>query len=449
MTHALRFITLFLLVFTIASSVSAQERTIIRDVEIEKTIKSWLEPLLEVAGMGPESVNIVLVQSDQLNAFVAGGANIFIYTGLIEKTDNPGELVGVLAHELGHISGGHLIGQRDALKRASYESILGTVLGIGAAILTGDGRAATAITLGAQGMATSNLLSHSRVNESAADQAGIRFMEAAKMNPTGLMTFFEKLEDQELRPVEQQDEYVRTHPLTQNRILTIEERVKQSAYANATWPTEWKQQHARMLAKLKGYIHPERIVWDYNDRDQSFEANYARAIAAYRTNKVEEALKRVNALIEQEPDNPYLYELKGQMLVDFGRVEEALPALQHAVREVPESGLFRTALGHALLNTTQSDKNMREAIQHLEFAQQQEPRSTRIHRLLATAYGRKGDDLMAKINLAEEAALQSKFAYAHNLAQTVHSQASPGSTAALRAYDLLADLKVVETRRKK
>lgn len=431
------------------SFASAQGRSIIRDVEIEKTIKEWLAPLLEVADLGEQSVNIILVQSDQINAFVAGGANIFIYTGLIEKTESPGELIGVLAHELGHISGGHLIGQRGALERASYESMLGIVLGIGAAILTGDGRAASAISIGAQSLATSNFLAHSRINESAADQAGIRFMEAAKMNPEGLITFFEKLEDQELLPASQQDEYVRTHPLTQNRIATITRRVDTSAYKGTPWPESWTEQHARMRAKLSGYINPEHVAWTYHDTDQSFAANYARAIAAYRTNKVQDALKRTDALIAQEPSNPYLQELKGQMLVEFGRVYEAIPYIQKAVAQVPESGLFHTALGHALLNVSQSDTTLKDAITHLEIAQKQEPRSTRIHRLLATAYGRKGDDMMAKINLAEEATLQRKYTYARNLAQIVHNQSPEGSPARRRAYHLLADLKVAEDSRKK
>jgi predicted Zn-dependent protease len=435
--------TIFILLFAITPALAQQgDRVIIRDTEIETTLKEWAEPLLKAAKLSPDSVNIVLVQSPQINAFVAGGANIFIYTGLIQATDNPGELIGVMAHEIGHIEGGHLIGQRQAIRRASYESILGTVLGIGAAILTGDGRAASAISLGTQGIAANNFFSHSRVNESSADQAGLKYMQAAGLNPAGLASFFEKLADQELLPASQQQEYVRTHPLTQNRITSIETSIKESPFYGKEFPTKWVEDHARMKAKLVGFVTPERVAWDYSDRDTSFAADYARAIAAYRQNKPDEAVAAVDALLLKEPENPYLHELRGQILVDYGRVKESLPSLQRAVDLLPNAGLLRVMLSHAILETSTGDADLKRVISGLELAQQSEPRSSRIYRLLATAYGRLGDELMAKINLAEEAVLQGKDPYAQNLVETVIKEAPAGSRAALQAQDILAYLEI-------
>ena len=439
-----------ILCFALVPPVGAQgqKRIIIRDVEIENTLKEWAAPLLEAADLAPDSVNIVLVQSPQINAFVAGGATIFIYTGLIQATDHPGELIGVIAHEIGHIEGGHLIGQRQAVKRASYESILATVLGLGAAILTGDGRAASAISLGGQGLAARRFLSHSRVNESAADQAAVKYLETAEMNPEGLASFFEKLSNQELLPTHQQDEYVRTHPLTQNRIASVERSIEGSAYLNQPWQAQWVEAHARMKAKLAGFIDPGRVAWDYEDRDHSFAAAYARAIAAYRLNKPDEALQRIDALLTGEPDNPYLHELRGQVLVDYGRVEEALPSLQRAVDLLPQAGLLRVMLSHALLETAREPGDLQHVTKHLEFARQSEPRMTRIYRLLATAYGRLGNDAMAKVNLGEEAILQRKYKYARDLANTVLEQTQPSSRAALRAQDMLAYLDIKDTQSK-
>ena len=178
--------TLFILFCATWSHAYAQSSPIIiRDTEIENPRETWLAPLLDAAGLGPNSDNLVVVQSPDVNAFVAGGANIFIYTGLIEKTETPEELIGVMAHELGHITGGHLIRSRDAYQRASYESILGTVLGIGAAVLSGNGGAANAIISGTQSVAARRFLAHSRINESSADQAALGFMENAGINPEG------------------------------------------------------------------------------------------------------------------------------------------------------------------------------------------------------------------------------------------------------------------------
>ncbi len=441
--------TVALLILSILGSTFAQAQgrpniNIIRDTEIENTLKEWMAPLLEAAGMGPKSVNLILVQSPQLNAFVAGGSNIFIYTGLIEKTKGPGELIGVMAHELGHISGGHLIATRAALERASYEAILGTVIGLGAAILGGNGEVGQAIVYGSQGLAGQRFLAHSRVHESSADQAALRYMESASMNPTGLVEFFRTLENEELLPVSQQSEYFRTHPLTRNRIDALDERVAQSPHNQKTFPEHWIRQHERMKAKLMGFINPERVVWTNNDRDNSLPARYAKGIAAYRTNHFDEAITYINGLIENEPENPYFLELKGQMLVDFGKIKEALPYYKKAVSIAPDAGLIRIAFAHALIESNQGDETLTQAIKQLEQALQTERRSSRARRLLATAHGRLGHEVDAKINLAEEAVLQGRYDYARSQAQFAVEKSEQGSRQWLQAKDILIHLDTVD-----
>ncbi len=411
--------------------------SIIRDTEIENTLREWLSPLLTAAGIGEKNVNIILVQSPDLNAFVAGGANIFVYTGLIDRTENPGELIGVLAHELGHIAGGHLIATRDAIERASYESILGAVLGIGAALATGNGGAASAVIAGSSSVAQRRFLAHSRVHESSADQAALRFMSDAHLSPKGLVSFFRKLESEELLPSSQQSEYIRTHPLTRNRIDAVETKAAESPYYDTAFPDRWVEQHARMKAKLAGFIKPQQVLWIYNEGDDSIPARYAYAIADYRGNNISKALERIDALLEREPDNPYFLELKGQMLVEFGRVGEALSSYEKSVALAPNAGLIRIAYGHALIESGGGEEDLRKAVDNLERALQQEPRSPRARRLLATAYGRLGDDVQAQLNLAEEAILQREIPYAKSRAEFVVQNAKEGSREWLQAKDLL------------
>ena len=434
--------------FVYHQSSQAQNRkaaSVIRDSEIESYFKEWSAPLLKAAQIPDGGINVILVQSNEVNAFVAGGANVFFYTGLIEKTDGPGELMGVFAHELGHIAGGHLISMRDAFERASYESILGTVVGIGAAVLSGNGGAAGAIISGSQNVATRNFLSHSRVNESAADQAALSYFEAAKYNPDGLVSFLEKLQDQELLPSSRQAEYVRTHPLTRNRVVAIKRRARKSPYVDAAFPAEWLDQHARMRAKLIGFISPGRVAWEYDDRDTTIPAEYARAIAAYRENRIDDALSKIDALIDKEPENPYFHELKGQMLVEFSRIEEGLAPYREAIRLKPREALFRIAYAHALIeSSTDNDARLREAIKQLERAQKRERRSGRVHRLLATAYGRLGQENLAKVHLAEEAVLQRRIPYAKQLAQTVVSNEEPQTVTWIKARDLLDYIKTLK-----
>ncbi len=435
----------------LAGPVAAQKGNapiIIRDTEIENTLKEWARPLFKAANIDPNGIDIVLIQSPQINAFVAGGANIFIYTGLIEKTKNPEELIGVMAHELGHIEGGHLIATRRAFERASYESIVGTVVGIGAAILSGQGEAASAIISGSQNIAGRRFLSHTRVNESAADQAALRYMQQGEINPAGLVSFFRVLESQELLPTDQQTEYMRTHPLTRNRIDAVENSAKSSPYYGQATPQKWQDDHARIKAKLMGFINPAAVPWTYDDRDHSIVARYARAIAAYKTNKVDESLTLMDELLADEPDNPYFLELKAQMLVDYGRLEPAIPLYRRSVSLLDKNtGLIRTSLGHALLESG-DDSNVDEAITVLKAALVDEQRSPRIHRLLATAYGRKGDEIDAKLNLAEEAVLQGRYDYAKAQAEFVVENASAGSREAIQAQDIVSYIEQVDTKQK-
>ncbi len=412
---------------------------VIRDTEIEQTLKEWMKPLLDAANMGEDSVNLILVNSPQVNAFVAGGANIFIYSGLIMKTENPGEVIGVLAHELGHITGGHLVTTRDALERASYESILGMVLGVGAAIATGDARAAAALSSAGSHVAGRRFLAFSRVNESSADQAALSFLNQAGINGTGLTSFLKKLEDEELLPASQQSEYIRTHPITRNRIEALENRIEQSDFSGQNYKPEWIKAHNRIKAKLIAFIAPEQVSWMFDDRNQSVEANYARTIAAYRLNQEQKALDLIDTLIKAEPNNPYFHELKGQMLVDFTRVRDALPSYKKAVSLDQDAALIRTAYAHALIESAGSNKQQyNQAIEHLKFSLQEEPRSARAHRLIATAYGRTDREALAKLHLAEEALLLRKIPYAKRQAEAALLGLEENSRDWIKARDILS-----------
>lgn len=411
---------------------------IVRDTEIENILTAWMLPLLQAAGIDQNNFHIILVQDPQINAFVAGGSNIFLYTGLIQKTKNPGELLGVMAHELGHIAGGHLIATRSAYERASYESIVGMVLGIGAAALSGDGAAASAIMHGSQSMAQGRFLSHSRTQESSADQAALRFLDQAGYNPDGLVSFFGTVESEELLPVEQQSEYMRTHPLTRNRMDAVRGGAMKSAYHGQVWPPQMQDDYDRIKAKLLGFISPSSVVWTYNDRDDSTPAVYAKSIAAYRTNKIEPALSLMDVLLKREPDNPYFLELKGQMLMEFGRVAESVPFYRRAAALAPNPALIQIALARALLEMPHRDFLAREAVKNLVLAEKTEPRSPQLHRLLATAYGKMGDEPNAKLHLAEEAVLQGRYDYARTQAQYALENAPEEGSVRVQARDLLS-----------
>jgi predicted Zn-dependent protease len=316
--------------------------------------------------------------------------------------------------------------------------MVAVLLGVGAAIATGDGGAAAAGAAIGQGAAMNSFLSFSRVQESSADQAGFRFLERAGVDPTGLLTFLEKLGSQELLPASQQSAFMRTHPLSRDRIEALQVKVDASSNAGKAVPAAWTEEHARIKAKLAGYITPQQVTYLYPESNKSIAAQYARAVAAYRTNKVDVALKDADQLIAAEPKNAYFHELKGQMLFEFGRAGEAVNSYTKALQLDPKSGLIRTSLAQAILESSGTSKaSLQTAIQHLKRAQQDEPRSPQVKRLLATAYGRMGQEPQARVYLAEEAMLQGRKAQAVAMAKAALDKLPPGVAERQRAMDVI------------
>jgi predicted Zn-dependent protease len=415
----------------------SQQMEFIRDAEIEHIIRGYAQPIFQAAGVDSEAVDIILVQEDVINAFVAGGQNMFIYTGLLQECDNPEQLVGVMAHETGHIAGGHLIRGRDAMDNASAEALLATLLGVGAAVASGQPGAAATLITGGTGMAEYNLLAFSRTQEGSADAAGMRFLDTAHITTQGFRDFLQKLAGQELLPASRQVAYTRTHPLTQDRIDAVASHLEASPWKNAMLGPAAVEQFQRLKAKLVGFIHPALALRHYSPTDPSITARYARAIALYRQGNLAEALPLMDGLIAQEPKNPFFYELKGQVLMENQRVAESLAPYRRSVELMPDSGLLRGALAQALLET-EDPRLIDEALRHLQFATRQERNSPFLWRLVATGWGRKNNEGMVAYALAEEAVAKGDRAMARNQSERAERLLPAGSPGWLRAQDIRA-----------
>jgi predicted Zn-dependent protease len=406
--------------------------SLIRDAEIEATLRQISTPIFEAAGLDPESVQIYIVQDEQLNAFVAGGMNLFLNTGLLMRTEHVGQLVGVIAHEVGHIAGGHLSRVGTAQKRAAAEMILATVLGAAAAV-AGAPDLGTAIITGGQSYAVGGLMRFSRSQEQAADQAALTYLDRAGLSARGLAEFFEVLENQNMLAVSGSP-YVQTHPLTRDRITFIESQV--GGEAPSSIPPAWTQGHTRMVAKLRGFLDdPRQTVGDYGN-DDSFPGRYAVAIAHYRMPDLEQALAEVDALLAEEPDNAYLHELKGQMLFENGRIEAALAPYRRSVELRPDSALLRIGLARALVETGQAEANS-EAIGYLKGAVESEPTNAGAWRLLGIAQGRAGSQGASSLSLAEYALLTGKREDARMYAKRAEASIEPSDPSWIRLQDLL------------
>ncbi len=421
-----------------AEPAAAQSRApgLIRDTEIENTIRVYTAPIFKAAGLDPTVVQIHLVNDQSLNAFVANGQRIFIHTGLLMRAEDPGEVIGVLAHETGHITGGHLARFGEGLADAQNANLIALLLGIPAAVLTGRGDvAAAALALGNQ-VGTRQFLSYTRANEQSADQAAVGFLDQAGISSRGMLEFMELLTREEKLYVENPNPYTRTHPLSRDRVDFIRNHLENSQLKNAELDPSYKVLHERMRAKLRGFILPPHQTYQlYPEDDKSVPARYARSIALMQESQTEEAVAAIDALIADFPDDPFFLELKGDILRDGARLEEAIDPYKAAIDILPWSALIRASLARTLIELNNPDYDD-EAEKQLREALRYEPWMSSAWRLLATVHGRRGDFGEASLAQAEEAINQGRKDAALGHAKRALDQLPNGSPGWLRAQDI-------------
>lgn len=379
----------------------AAAQSILRDAETEAFLKVISEPLIAAAGLDPANVEIVLINDKSINAFVAGGQTVYLHTGLIDAASTANEVQGVIAHELGHIEGGHVIRYSEGAGAAGNISIISLVLAA-AAIAAGAGEAGMGIMAAGQQAALGKFLAFSRVQESVADASGARYLAQAGISGKGSIAFFKKLQNYEFRlGIPQTDSYDRTHPLSGERVTVLEDTYRADPAWNAPINPEWEGQFKRIKAKLSGFIaEPKNTFRDYPESDRSVPAHYARAYAWHKAAYPQKALDEANILIAANPDDPYFLELYGQILLESGRPADALQSLRKAVDVTGNQPLIAAIFGHALI-ATEDKANLDEAERVLKAAVVKDNRNPFAWYQLGVVYEAKGDMSRAALASAE------------------------------------------------
>ncbi|HTZ80805.1 MAG TPA: M48 family metalloprotease [Stellaceae bacterium] len=431
-----RVLGVLLLTCLAARSAGAEDLNYIRDAEIESTLRTFYMPILRAAGLDPSAVHIYLVNDARLNSFVAGGQNIFVNTGTITRSETPNQLIGIVAHETGHIAGGHLIKGEEAMRNASIESIIGMVVGAGASVLGHNPSAGGAAVLSGESVGIRSYLAFSVAQEASADQAALTFLDKTHQSARGLLQFFQILEGQELLSGALQSPYMRTHPLTTQRVAYVKNHVERSPYSDVPDPPDWVELHRRMKAKLVAFLSgPGQTLQQYPESDNSVAARYARAVAFYRVPELKKALALIDGLIQEEPKNPYFHELKGQMLFENGKVRDAVAPYQQSVKLAPDVALLRVEFAQVEIETNDPALNP-DALIQLKSAVSFESRNPDTWRFLAVAYGRSGDMGDSALALAEQAMATGDKAMARQQAQRALKLLPQGSQGRLRAEDI-------------
>jgi predicted Zn-dependent protease len=391
-------------ILTSAPPVLAQDEdqvSLLRDTEIEDILRQDADPIFIAAGINPKAVQLHIVGSNDLQAFVSGGQQMFVYAGLIMKAETPNQLIGVMAHETGHMAGGHIVRSDEGMKSALKTFLLTMGLGLAAA-LAGKPDAAAGLLYSADYFATLDYLGYSRIQEADADQAAATFLERAGESGRGLVDFFDNFRYEEVFSQAKRYPYFQSHPLSSDRIEALRVRVQKNPHFNAVDSPEAIARHKLMVAKLKAFLDPPQQTFiDYKETDTSFPARYARAIAYYKALETEKALKLIDGLITDYPTDPYLYELKGQVLFESGRVAESEAPYRKSVELKPDAPLIQISLGQTLL-AEDDPKKLDEAIAHLQRSLDFENDDPMAWQILAEAYDMKGDGGMARLATAEQ-----------------------------------------------
>lgn len=435
-------ILLMVLAMVLPTAAEAQRRgaSLVRDAEIENTIRAYAAPLFAAAGLNNDAITVHLVNDRVLNAFVAGGQRIFINTGLLIRAERPAQVIGVLAHEIAHIAGGHLARMGGAIEDATTAMILSMLFGAAAAV-AGSGDAAMAAVLGGQHLAERSFLAFTRSQESAADQSGAGYLEQTGQSASGLIEFLQILGQQDLLHSTRQDPYARTHPMTPERVAALESRNARSAARDAKDTPENIERFKRMQAKLVGYLEGLSVTLrKYPETDTSLYGRYARAFAYFRALDFNRALTEADRLIADYPNDPFFRELKADILLNMGRVADSLPPSQEAYRLAPGEPLIAFGVAQRLV-ALEDDSRLEEAIGILKQVTLREPDNAAAWQQLATAYGRTGDIGMASLASAERYLVLNALRDAQGQAERAARLMKEGSPGWLRAQDIISAAK--------
>jgi predicted Zn-dependent protease len=419
---------------------------VLRDTETEQLLREYTRPILRAAGLEKQNIQMVIINQGVFNAFVADGRRIFVNYGAIMQSETPNQIIGVMAHETGHLAGGHLAKMREQMAQAQTQMIIAMLLGAGAMVAGaksgGSGGGLTnagAAMFSAQGeVIRRNLLSYVRQQEENADKAGVKFLNATGQSARGMWETFKRFTDESLFAARGADPYVQSHPMPAQRVAALEELARSSPHWDKKDDPALQQRHDMVRAKISAFMERQDTVYRrYPLSNNSLPARYARAITTYLHGDLRSALTQIDALIQQQPNNPYFHEVRGQALLEGGKPQEAIAPLKRAVQLSNNSPLIEMLLGQALV-ATNNNAYTDEAISILRAAVARETEAPIGYTQLAMAYGRKGDYAQADLASAQAAYLRGDSKTARDLASRAKTRFAIGTPGWVKADDIVS-----------
>jgi predicted Zn-dependent protease len=417
----------------------------LRDTESEQLLREYTRPILRAAGLEKQNIQMVIINDGQFNAFVADGRRIFVNYGAMMQSQTPNQIIGVLAHETGHLAGGHLAKMREQIANAQTQMIIAMLLGAGAMVAGARGGSGSGLTnAGAAAFSAPGevikrtLIAYVRQQEENADKAGVKFLTATGQSAKGMWETFKRFSDESLFAAAGADPYLQTHPMPADRVRALEELARSSPYWDKKDDPALQLRHDMVRAKISAFMERQETVYRrYPMSDNSLPARYAHAITTYLHGDLRSAIAQIDGLIALQPSNPYFYEVRGQALLEGGKPAEAIAPLRKAVQLSNNAPLIEMLLGQALVaanNTANTD----EAIAILRAAVARETEAPLGYMQLAMAYGRKGDYAQADLASAQAAYLRGDNKTARDLASRAKTRFAIGTPGWVKADDIVS-----------
>jgi predicted Zn-dependent protease len=418
--------------------------SLLRDAETEQLLRDYTRPILRVAGLEKQNIQIVIINDQAFNAFVADGRRIFVNYGALMQSTTPNQIIGVLAHETGHLAGGHLAKLREQLAQAQTQMVIAMLLGVGALVAgaksgpnSGMANVGAAAVAAPQEVIRRTLLSYQRQQEENADRAGVKFLTATGQSAKGMYETFKRFSDESLFAAHGSDPYVQSHPMPAERVAALEEMARSSPYWDKKDDPALQARHDMMRAKISAFMERQDTVYRrYPLSNTGLPARYARAITTYLHGDLRSALAQIDGLIQVQPNNPYFYELRGQALLEGGKPAEAIAPLRKAVQLSNNAPLIEMLLGQALVGAD-NKAYTEEAISILRAAVGRETEAPLGYTELAMAYGRKGDLADADLASAQAAYLRGDNKTARDLASRAKARFAIGTPGWVKADDIV------------
>ncbi|MEQ1954383.1 M48 family metalloprotease [Mesorhizobium yinganensis] len=431
---------------TIAASAQAYAQSnlpVVRDAEIEALVRDYARPIFKAAGLSKSGIDIILINDTSFNAFVAG-RRMFINTGALVQAETPNEIIGVIAHEAGHLAGGHQERLRDQLARAQTMAIVAGLLGIGAVAAgaaTNSSELAQAgggIAMGGGEFARRGLLGYQRSEETTADRSAVTYLEATSQSAKGMLKTFGRFQNALSLSGTRVDPYQVSHPMPRDRIANLETLATGSKYYDVTDSPTLQQRHDMMRAKIAAFTQGQSAAARLFRKDpKGIAAQYGDTIATYLYGNLKSAQKKVDALIKLQPKNPYFQELRGDILMKSNKPKEAAEAYRNAVRLDPvKSGIIQISLGQALI-ASGDPASLKKAVNEISDALERDRENPAGYRYLAQAYGQLGEIPEAELATAEGYYYSGAYQDAKIFAMRAQTKMKRGEPGWVRAQDII------------